>query len=101
MHRQTKTPPEVNRGGVFATVWLPFAKGLSIYSRFSQSFTWVGLASYRFRTALPVVSGRPLGSKCSTRVHSPLMYLVYPITAYMEVPQWTFKTYRLSILKPA
>jgi len=63
---QTKTPPRLLRGGVFATTWLPLAKRLSISSRFSQSVTWCGLLATVSGQRRPDVSAKPLGSKYST-----------------------------------
>jgi len=85
---QTKTPPKLLRGGVFTTVWLPIAIGLSIYVRFSQSVTYIGLLATVSGQRRPDVSAKPLGSKCSTRSSecSPLMHLVYPTLAYVPVP---------------
>jgi len=55
-----------DRGGVIATAWLPLACGLSIYVRFSQSFTYIGLLATVSGQRRPVVAAMPLGSKYLT-----------------------------------
>jgi hypothetical protein len=62
--------------------------GLSIYVRFSQSVTYIGLLATVSGQRRPAVSAAPLGSKYLTRLskHSPLMHLVYPTFAYTPVP---------------
>ena len=67
----------------------PLLFGLSIYVRFSQSVTYIGLLATVSGQRRPVVSAKPLGSKCLTRFgkHSPLMQLVYPMRKYIPVPQ--------------
>jgi hypothetical protein len=65
----------------------PLRIGLSICVRFSQSFTHTGLLATVSGQRRPVVSAMPLGSKCFTSQHSPLMHLVYPSLKYVPVPQ--------------
>ena len=73
--------------------------GLSISSRFSQSFTWGGLACYCFRlTSTWRFRGAPRLKVLNFSEHSPLMHLVYRASGHMEVPQWTFKIYVLGNL---
>ena len=70
--------------------------GLSISSRFSQSFTWGGLTGYGFwLTSTWRFRRAPRLAVLNFSEHSPLMYLVYRAWGHMEVPQWTFKIYVL------
>ena len=74
--------------------------GLSISSRFSQSFTWGGLACYGFwLTSTWCFRRAPRLKVLNFSEHSPLMHLVYRASGQMEVPQWTFKIYMLGNLR--
>ena len=62
-HQKQKTLSELNRESVLCYFLAVSCWRLSIYIRFSQSFTYIGLSAVVPGMRIPAVSALPLGSK--------------------------------------
>src|SRR5579885_780961 len=76
-HAQTKTPPELNRGGVFATAWLPVAMQAQ-YLLTLQPVLHVRRAHLlRFPVSADLTSPQGPSGRCGDSLHrSPLMTIL-------------------------